>query len=166
MAVQEILTVPNEKLSVQTTDVTDIHAVQDLITDLLDTMYGCGNGIGLAAPQIGRSESVVVIDISPDKNKPLILINPEIVNGEGRVKGQEGCLSVPGYYGEVERFQRITVKALDREGNPITIEDEDYLAIVMQHEIDHLKGKVFIDYLSPLMKKMAMKKVKKFLKNQ
>ena len=165
MAVQEILTVPNKILQNQTTEVIDVNTVQDLITDLLDTMYECGYGIGLAAPQIGRDESVVVIDISPEKDAPLILINPEIVSAEIKTKGEEGCLSVPGYFGDVERFQKVVVNALDRNGEPITIEDEEYLAIVMQHEIDHLKGKLFIDYLTPLTRKMALKKVKKFIKS-
>ncbi|WP_299018398.1 peptide deformylase [uncultured Photobacterium sp.] len=165
MAVLDILTIPNPKLKVQTTEVKDISTVQSLIEDMLDTMYHTDNGIGLAAPQVGRSEAIIVIDISPERNDPLILVNPKIISGENPVLGQEGCLSVPGYYADVERFEKVKVSAWDREGNSIEIERDDFLAIAMQHEIDHLKGKLFIDYLSPLKKQMALKKVKKHVKS-
>lgn len=161
MAVLEILTAPNDKLKVQAVEVTDIDSVQGLIDDMLDTMYATESGIGLAATQVGRSEAIVIIDISEQRNEPLILINPVVLHGENKEKGQEGCLSVPGYYADVERFTKVKVKALDRLGQEITIESDDFLAIVMQHEIDHLKGKLFIDYLSPLKRTVALKKVKK-----
>lgn len=164
MAVLDILTAPNEKLKVQATQVTDINTVQTLIDDMLDTMYDTPDGIGLAATQVGRQEAVIVIDISEERNEPLILINPEVVAGENEEKGQEGCLSVPGYYADVTRFTKVTVKGLDRDGNEIKIENDEFLAIVLQHEIDHLKGKLFIDYLSPLKQKMALKKVKKTIR--
>jgi len=164
MSVLTILTAPNEKLVLQAKSVENINNVQGLINDLLDTMYDTDDGIGLAATQVGRSEAVVVIDISEDRNAPLILVNPVIVSGEEKAKGQEGCLSVPGYYADIERYSKVTVKALDRDGKEITVESEDFLAIVMQHEIDHLRGKLFIDYLSPLKKQMALKKVKKTVK--
>jgi len=164
MSVLTILTAPNEKLVLQAKSVENINNVQGLINDLLDTMYDTDDGIGLAATQVGRSEAVVVIDISEDRNAPLILVNPVIVSGEEKAKGQEGCLSVPGYYADIERYSKVTVRALDRDGKEITVESEDFLAIVMQHEIDHLRGKLFIDYLSPLKKQMALKKVKKTVK--
>jgi len=165
MAVLTILKAPDEKLHQQAVKVTDISAVQSLIDDMLDTMYDTEDGIGLAATQVGRTEAVVVIDLSEERNEPLILVNPEIISGENKVKGQEGCLSVPGYYADVERFEKVTVQAQDRDGEAITIESDEFLAIVMQHEIDHLKGKLFIEYLSPLKQKMALKKVKKTLKH-
>ncbi|MBE0368373.1 peptide deformylase [Pseudoalteromonas sp. MMG013] len=161
MAVLEILKAPNEKLKIPATPVTDISSVQQLIDDMLDTMYATDDGIGLASTQVGRKEAIIVIDISEERDAPLILINPEVVDGENVEKGQEGCLSVPGYYADVERFTQVKVSGLDREGNVVNIENDDFLAIVLQHEIDHLKGKLFIDYLSPLKQKMALKKVKK-----
>ena len=165
MAVLEILKAPNDKLKVQATKVSDINSVQELIDDMLDTMYDTSDGIGLAATQVGRSEAVIIIDISEERNSPLILVNPEVVSGENVEKGQEGCLSVPGYYADVERFTTVTVKGLDRTGKEIVVESSDFLAIVLQHEIDHLKGKLFIDYLSPLKQKMALKKVKKTVRS-
>ena len=164
MAILDILTVPNEKLKRKASQVEDIAAVQPLIDDMLETMYSTDNGIGLAATQVGRTEAIVVIDISESRNEPLVLVNPRVENGEHIATGQEGCLSVPGYYADVERYTKIKVSALDRQGNAITIERDDFLAIVMQHEIDHLQGQLFIDYLSPLKKQMALKKVKKHLK--
>ncbi|MCG7551670.1 peptide deformylase [Pseudoalteromonas sp. Of7M-16] len=164
MAVLEILTAPDPRLKIKAKKVEDVASIQTLIDDLLETMYATSNGIGLAATQVGREEAVVVIDISDDRNDPLILVNPEVFEGKNKEKGQEGCLSVPDYFAEVERFTSVTVKAQDRDGNPIEVQSDEFLAIVMQHEIDHLHGNLFIDYLSPLKQKMAMKKVKKYLK--
>ncbi|HHK8419256.1 peptide deformylase [Vibrio parahaemolyticus] len=166
MAVLEILSIPDPRLKVKAENVTDVPTVQTLIDDMLETLYATGNGIGLASTQVGRKEAVVVIDISDERNDPLILVNPEVVSGENKALGQEGCLSVPEYYADVERYTSVVVSALDRDGNPITIESDEFLAIVMQHEIDHLSGNLFIDYLSPLKQKMAMKKVKKYVKAQ
>ncbi|EIV8652076.1 peptide deformylase [Vibrio parahaemolyticus] len=166
MAVLEILSIPDPRLKVKAEKVTDVSTIQTLIDDMLETLYATGNGIGLASTQVGRKEAVVVIDISDERNDPLILVNPEVVSGENKALGQEGCLSVPEYYADVERYTSVIVSALDRDGNPITIESDEFLAIVMQHEIDHLSGNLFIDYLSPLKQKMAMKKVKKYVKAQ
>ncbi|MCE9832637.1 peptide deformylase [Vibrio diabolicus] len=166
MAVLEILSIPDPRLKLKAEKVTDVSTVQTLIDDMLETLYATGNGIGLASTQVGRKEAVVVIDISDERNDPLILVNPEVVSGENKALGQEGCLSVPEYYADVERYTSVVVSALDRDGNPITIESDEFLAIVMQHEIDHLSGNLFIDYLSPLKQKMAMKKVKKYVKSQ
>ncbi|ACY52937.1 peptide deformylase [Vibrio parahaemolyticus] len=166
MAVLEILSIPDPRLKVKAEKVTDVSTVQTLIDDMLETLYATGNGIGLASTQVGRKEAVVVIDISDERNDPLILVNPEVVSGENKALGQEGCLSVPEYYADVERYTSVVVSALDRDGNPMTIESDEFLAIVMQHEIDHLSGNLFIDYLSPLKQKMAMKKVKKYVKAQ
>ncbi|EGQ7762729.1 peptide deformylase [Vibrio sp. Vb5032] len=164
MAVLEILSIPDPRLKVKAEKVTDVSTIQTLIDDMLETLYATGNGIGLASTQVGRKEAVVVIDISDERNDPLILVNPGVVSGENKALGQEGCLSVPEYYADVERYTSVVVSALDRDGNPITIESDEFLAIVMQHEIDHLSGNLFIDYLSPLKQKMAMKKVKKYVK--
>lgn len=164
MAVLGILTAPDPRLKVKAERVNDISSIQTLIDDMLDTLYATDNGIGLAATQVGRKEAVVVIDLSENRDQPLILVNPEVVDGSDNALGQEGCLSVPDYYADIERFTSVTVSALDRSGNPITVESDEFLAIVMQHEIDHLSGNLFIDYLSPLKRQMAMKKVKKYLK--
>jgi len=165
MTVLTILTAPNDKLIEQAKPVSDVSKVQVLIDDLFETLYDTDDGIGLAATQVGRSEAIVVIDISENRDEPLVLVNPKIVHGEETAKGQEGCLSIPGYYADVERFTHVTVEALDRNGKEITVTSDDFLAIVMQHEIDHLTGTLFIDYLSPLKQKMALKKVKKTIKN-
>ncbi|GIC77552.1 peptide deformylase [Moritella sp. F3] len=164
MAVLTILTAPNKKLEIPAEQVTDVSTVQTLINDMLDTMYKTDDGIGLASTQVGRKEAVVVIDISEGRDEPMVLINPVVVEGENIESGQEGCLSIPGYYADVARYTKVKVTALDREGNAVEINDDGFLAIAMQHEIDHLKGTLFIDYLSPLKKKMALKKVKKTIK--
>lgn len=165
MSVLTILTAPNEKLLRPAVPVNDVNSIQTLIDDLIETMYSTDDGIGLAATQVGSDQAVIVIDISENRDDPMVLINPEITHGEEKVKGQEGCLSVPGYYADVERYTKVTVNALDRDGKEISITSDEFLAIVMQHEIDHLKGKLFIEYLSPLKQQMALKKVKKTLKN-
>ncbi|RYV00926.1 peptide deformylase [Shewanella sp. OPT22] len=164
MAVLDILTAPDVRLKQVAKPVSDVKQVQTLIDDLLDTMYSTDDGIGLAATQVGSEFAVVVIDISDERNDPLVLINPKVTAGSDKAKGQEGCLSVPDYYAEVERFTSVTVEALDRDGKEITISSDEFLAIVMQHEIDHLHGNLFIDYLSSLKQQMAMKKVKKHVK--
>ena len=161
MAVLEILTAPDPKLKLNAEPVTDVESVQSFIDDMLDTLYATSNGIGLAATQLGRTEAVVIIDISEARDRPLILINPKIMSGKDKVMGQEGCLSIPDYYADVERFTSVVVSALDRNGNDIMIESDDFLAIVMQHEIDHLHGNLFIDYLSPLKRQRAINKVVK-----
>ena len=128
--------------------------LQQLIDDMFETMYRA-KGIGLAAPQVGRSEQLAVIDVD---NKPFVIINPEITFTEGEEKGEEGCLSIPDLYGDVERPARVTVKALDREGNPFEISADALLARCLQHEIDHLHGRLFIDYLSILKRRSLLSK--------
>lgn len=164
MAVLEVLTAPDPRLKIKAKDVADVSTVQTLIDDMLDTLYSTDNGIGLASTQVGREEAVIVIDLSDERNEPLVLINPKVVSGEDKQLGEEGCLSVPDYYAEVERFTSVVVTGLDREGNDVKIENDEFLAIALQHEIDHLSGNLFIDYLSPLKRNMAMKKVKKYVK--
>jgi len=130
--------------------------VRRLIDDMFETMR-LAKGIGLAAPQVGRIERVAVIDVR-DSHGPLALVNPEIVERDGSIKGEEGCLSIPDVYDDVERSATVVVRALDRSGAPITVEAEDLLARCLQHEIDHLFGKLFIDHLSVLKRRTALAK--------
>jgi len=119
------------------------------------------NGIGLAATQVNRHVQVVVMDVSEDQNEPRVFINPEIIRKDGSTISEEGCLSVPGNYAKVERAESITVKALDQNGESFELDAEGLLAICIQHELDHLKGKLFIDYLSPLKRQRIRKKLEK-----
>lgn len=125
-----------------------------LIDDMFATMY-LAKGIGLAAPQVGRSERLTVIDVSA---RPIVLINPELVLTEGTIKGEEGCLSIPEIYADVDRAARVTVRALDRDGKEFEIEGGELMSRCLQHEIDHLHGKLFIDYLSVIKRRSAMAK--------
>ncbi|WP_052383616.1 peptide deformylase [Pseudacidovorax intermedius] len=135
--------------------------IRTLVADMLETMYEA-SGIGLAATQIDVHERLVVIDVSEERNEPLVLINPEIVwASDEKVMNEEGCLSVPGIYDGVERSTAVRVQALDAEGNPRTIEAEGLLAICIQHELDHLLGKVFVEYLSPLKRNRIKTKLLK-----
>jgi peptide deformylase len=120
-----------------------------LIGDMFETMYAAP-GIGLAATQVDVHQRLVVIDVSEEKDQPLVLINPEILDRQGSQTCQEGCLSVPGIYADVERADQVTVRALDRDGKPFELTADGLLAVCIQHELDHLDGKVFVDYLSPL----------------
>jgi peptide deformylase len=133
-------------------EVTD--EVRKLADDMFDTMYAA-KGIGLAAPQVGRSERLAVVDVDDQR---FALINPEIVWEEGSERSEEGCLSIPDIYGDVDRAQRVLVRALDLEGKQIEIEATDLLARCLQHEIDHLHGRLFIDYLSFLKRRAAIGK--------
>ena len=151
MALLPILCYPDPRLHKVAKPVQVVDArVHALIDDMLETMYDA-SGIGLAATQIDVHERLVVIDTSEERNQPLVLINPEITwMNEERVKGEEGCLSVPGIYDGVERATKVKVTALDRDGKSRQIDAEGMLAICIQHELDHLMGKVFVEYLSPL----------------
>lgn len=133
---------------------------RQLATDMLETMYE-SRGIGLAATQVNQGVRVVVMDLSEDRSEARIFINPEIISREGSQKCEEGCLSVPGVYAEVKRAERVRVRALDGEGQPFELEAEGLLAVCIQHEIDHLDGKVFVDYLSPLKRRMVEKRLRK-----
>jgi len=125
-----------------------------LVDDMFETMYAA-KGIGLAAPQVGRVERLSVIDIEA---QPIVLINPEIIESEGKIKGEEGCLSIPEIYGDVERAARVVVRAMDIDGKPFEVEGRDLLSRCLQHEIDHLHGRLFIDYLSALKRRAASSK--------
>lgn len=138
--------------------------LRQLIDDMFDTMYAA-EGIGLAAPQVGRTERIAVIDVREEGSEPFAIINPEIIEQEGSGRAEEGCLSMPDLYGDVDRATRVRVRALDRDGNPFEIEAHDLLARCLQHEIDHLHGRLFIDYLSLLKRRAAMKKWEKLRKD-
>ena len=156
MSLLDIHVLGSPVLRKETVPVTSFdESLRTLIDDMFETMYAA-EGIGLAAPQVGRLERVAVIDVG---DQPLVIVNPEIVSKDGGMaKGEEGCLSIPEIYGDVERPPRIVVSALDREGTPFTIEASDLLARCLQHEIDHLHGKLFIDYLSLLKRRAAIAK--------
>lgn len=162
MAIHKILYLPDPRLREIAKPVAsfDEH-LQALIEDMFETMYDA-RGVGLAAPQIGVGLRLSVIDVVGDKKNQLVIINPEIVAAEGQKKFEEGCLSVPGAYDTVIRAEKVTVKALDRNGKPFEIEADGLLGECLQHEIDHLNGKLFVDLLSPLKKAMARKKLEKF----
>ena len=151
MALLSILTYPDPRLHTVAKPVKEVDArIRGLIQDMLETMYDA-NGIGLAATQVDVHERLIVIDVSEERNEPMVLINPEILwASDDKQVGDEGCLSVPGIYDGVERSSAIKVKALDGEGKAREIAAEGLLAVCIQHEMDHLLGKVFVEYLSPL----------------
>jgi peptide deformylase len=135
-------------------------SVRQLVDDMFETMYGA-KGIGLAATQVNVHKRVLVADVSEQKDRPLVLINPEILAKEEVGTMQEGCLSVPGFYEDVDRAQKIRVRALGRDGRPFEMEADDLLAVCIQHEIDHLDGKLFVDYISELKRTRIRKKLEK-----
>lgn len=161
MSVLNILHYPDPRLrnKARPVEVVD-DRVRKLADDMLETMYS-SNGIGLAAIQVGVEERVIVIDISEGGNEPVVFINPEILSGDGSAEVQEGCLSVPGFYEPVQRLGHIRVKALDRDGKPFELEATELFAICIQHEIDHLNGKLFVDYLSELKRTRIRKRLEK-----
>jgi peptide deformylase len=140
-------------------------ALAKLIEDMYETMY-YENGVGLAAPQVGIAKRIATIDITDDHNHPFCIINPEIIEREGRELMEAGCLSIPGTRGNVPRFTKVKVRAQDVTGQWFEIEGTDLLGHCLQHEIDHLNGKLFIDYYSPMKKRMYLKKMEKFLKRE
>ncbi|MFT5712915.1 MAG: peptide deformylase [Glaciecola sp.] len=161
MTVRTVLTFPDERLRTVATSVEDVNEeIQTLVDDMFDTMKD-EKGIGLAASQIDVHKRVVVMDVSEEQNEPRVFINPEIIKVEGSTISEEGCLSVPNNYARVERSEKVTVKALDRDGKPFELEAEGLLAICIQHELDHLKGKLLVDYLSPLKRNRIKTKLEK-----
>ncbi len=161
MTTLTILTLPDKRLKtvakpVETFDDT----LKQLADDMLATMYAAP-GIGLAATQVDQHIQLVVIDVSEDNTEPLVMVNPEIVEKDGIQKHEEGCLSVPGIYASVKRAEHIKVKFQDLSGEAQELEAEGLLAVCIQHELDHLKGIVFLDHLSALKKKLALKKLEK-----
>jgi peptide deformylase len=156
-----ILEFPDPRLRTHAQPVTVFdQKLFDLIDAMFATMYEAP-GIGLAATQVDVHKQLLVLDVSDERNQPLALINPVITAHEGSQIYQEGCLSVPGIFADVERADRITVTALDRNGKPFTLDADGLLAVCIQHEMDHLIGKLFVDYLSPLKRELVRKKLDK-----
>jgi len=161
MARLPILEYPDPRLRIRAEPVTKVDdEIRRLIDDMLETMYAAP-GIGLAATQVDVHKRIVVIDISEEHNEPLCLVNPEILERDGRASHEEGCLSVPDYYEPVERAAQIRVRALGRDGAPFEFEAEGLLAVCVQHEMDHLEGKLFVDYISELKRSRIRRKLVK-----
>jgi peptide deformylase len=161
LSILTILEFPDERLRKVAAPVKNIdNSTQTFIDDMLETMYESG-GIGLAATQVNVHQRILVIDTSEEKNEPLCLINPEIISKDGEFEYKEGCLSVPESFEKIIRPGHIIVKGLDRNGVEIEIEAHDLLSTCIQHEIDHLNGKLFVDYLSPLKRQRIKTKLEK-----
>lgn len=161
MAILEILHHPDPRLRKKATPVAAVDAsTRELMDNMLETMYAA-KGIGLAATQVNVQQRVVVIDLSEEKDAPLFLINAEILHKEGQIEHEEGCLSVPEYYEKVTRAERVKVRALGRDGQSFELEADGLLAVCIQHELDHLDGKLFVDYLSQLKQQRVRKKMEK-----
>jgi len=162
MALLKILQYPDPRLKQLARPVAEVNArIRQLIADMTDTMYDA-SGIGLAATQVDVHEQVIVMDLSDTRNERLILINPRIIETRGiKVAHEEGCLSVPGVYDQVERPEQVRVTALDQHGKPFELEAEGLLAVCIQHEIDHLNGRVFVDYLSMLKQNRLRARLRK-----
>jgi peptide deformylase len=161
MSLLAILEYPDPRLRTKAQPVTVFDAaLQTLIDDMFETMYDAP-GIGLAASQVNVHKQLLVLDVSEEKDQPMVLINPKIVASVGSQTYQEGCLSVPGIFADVDRADRITVESLDRHGQPQNFEADGLLAVCIQHEMDHLIGKLFVDYLSPLKRELVRKKLEK-----
>lgn len=166
MALLPILEFPDPRLRTKAASVADVDAsIRKLIDDMFHTMYAAP-GIGLAATQVNVHKRVIVIDITEDRSAPVVLINPEIVSREGTEETEEGCLSVPGIYDKVTRSEKIRVRTLDRNGKSIEIDADGLLAVCIQHEMDHLDGKLFVDYLSELKRTRIRKKLEKDRKDR
>lgn len=156
-----VLKYPDERLRKVAEPVATVDdALRATVDDMFETMYEA-QGVGLAATQVDVHKRLFVADCSEDQNEPLVFINPEITKAEGHFSNDEGCLSFPGVYAKVERAQQITVEALDRNGEKFSLDADGLLAICIQHEIDHLNGKLFVDYLSPLKQNRIRKKLEK-----
>ncbi|MEL0642539.1 peptide deformylase [Pseudoalteromonas aliena] len=161
MARLKVLRFPDERLRTVAKDVEQVDdTVRQIVKDMLETMYD-ENGIGLAASQVDIHQRIVVIDVSEERDEPLVLINPQIIKKDGSTVSEEGCLSVPNSYAKVDRAETVTVTALNENGEEFVLDTDELLAICIQHELDHLQGKLFIDYLSPLKRQRIRKKLEK-----
>ena len=161
MAILDVLRFPDERLRTVAAPVeTFTPELQQIVDDMFETMYA-EEGIGLAATQVDIHQRIIVIDVSENREDPLVLINPEILEQSGSTGIEEGCLSVPGSRALVPRAEWVKVRALDRNGKPFELEADDLLAICIQHEMDHLVGKLFVDYLSPLKRQRIRQKLEK-----
>jgi peptide deformylase len=161
MAILKILQYPDPRLHKVALPVLEVTATtRRLIADMAETMYAAP-GVGLAATQVDVHEQIIVADVSEQHDDLLVFINPELLSADGESALEEGCLSVPGIYDKVKRAERVTVRALDQDGKPFTLEANGLLAVCIQHEIDHLKGRVFVEYLSQLKQSRIRNKLKK-----
>ncbi|MCO4798315.1 MAG: peptide deformylase [Colwelliaceae bacterium] len=162
MAILDVLKFPDERLRTKATPVADVNDdIKKIVDDMFETMYA-EKGVGLAATQVNIHQRIVVIDVSEDKEESFVLINPKIIKKNDEIMvNEEGCLSVPTCYAKVDRHTKVTVKALDIHGKEFELEGEELLAICIQHELDHLNGVLFVDYLSPLKRKRIQTKLEK-----
>ncbi|KNC66022.1 peptide deformylase [Pseudoalteromonas ardens] len=161
MAKLAVLSFPDERLRTVAKPVAEVNdKIRQIVADMLETMYE-ENGIGLAATQVDIHQRIVVIDVSEERDEPRVLINPEIIAKDGSTISEEGCLSVPYSYAKVDRAETVTVKALNEHGESYEFDADGLLAVCVQHELDHLQGKLFIDYLSPLKRQRIRKKIEK-----
>ncbi|MEI6332929.1 MAG: peptide deformylase [Methylococcaceae bacterium] len=164
MGILTILEFPDERLRKKAALVKTVDdKIKKLVDDMLQTMYD-SHGVGLAATQVDVHQRVIVIDVSEEKDDPIFLINPEIIEKDGVKESEEGCLSVPGFFEKVKRAEHIRVKALNRDGQSFEFEARDLLAVCVQHEMDHLNGKLFVDYISSLKRQRIKKKLEKIHK--
>ena len=166
MSILSILEFPDPRLRTVAKVVTDVDAkISGLVDDMFETMYQ-EHGVGLAATQVDIHKRIIVIDTSDDKNHPMCLINPELTWQSGEEESDEGCLSVPGIFEPVKRAEKIKLTALDQQGKSFELETDGLLAVCIQHEMDHLLGKLFVDYLSPLKRQRIKKKMLKLHKRE
>lgn len=164
MSVLQVLHFPDERLRKVAAPVKEVNAdIQRIVDDMFETMYA-EEGIGLAATQVDIHQRIIVIDISENRDEPLVLINPEMLEKHGETGIEEGCLSVPEHRALVPRAEKVKIRALDREGRSFEFEADELLAICIQHEMDHLVGKLFVDYLSPLKRQRIRQKLEKMAK--
>ncbi len=162
MAILDILEFPDSRLRTKAKPVVEVtDKTRQIIEDMFETMYDAP-GIGLAATQVNIHKQIVVMDISEDKSEPLVFINPKVTVLEGELEAmQEGCLSVPGFYEDIERIEHCKIEAIDKDGKPFEIEAQGLLAVCIQHELDHLDGKLFVDYISNTKRDRIRKKLEK-----
>jgi peptide deformylase len=161
LSILSILEFPDDRLRKKAATVKSVDSkIKTLLTDMLETMYQA-HGVGLAATQVNVHLQVIVIDVSDEKNEPLFLINPILIEKNGVKEAEEGCLSVPGFFEKVTRAEHIRVKAINANGESFEIEAKDLLAVCIQHEMDHLNGKLFVDYISSLKRQRIKKKLEK-----
>lgn len=166
MSVLKILEFPDKRLRTVAKEVDQVDdSIKNLVADMLETMYAA-KGVGLAATQVNVHKRVIVMDISENKDEPICLINPQIIRQNGEEESEEGCLSVPGFFETVSRAEQITVQALNRDGESFELEADALLAVCIQHEMDHLQGKLFVDYLSSFKRGRIKAKLEKIHRAQ
>jgi len=166
LSILTVLEFPDKRLRTKAKKVTVFDKkISTLVDDMFETMYDF-KGVGLAATQIDVHQRVIVVDVSEEKDEPLCLINPEIIEAQGTEESEEGCLSVPGFFEMVTRAEKVKIKALDKQGKPFELEADDLLSVCIQHEIDHLDGKLFVDYISAFKRNRIKAKLDKIHKKE